>query len=152
MVLPGCGRSRWTPALRGQAVRGPRWLLFLVGHSCRRQSAGGHIDSCNVPAAVWWMAWRWRCWIPSVLRFVSSRVVRVILVSFEWAYLPLGWVLSVSACASCDILIVSGFYPNSTSCLIQNVRGTILKTKECKKERISLSYSCYQRHEAGGNI
>jgi hypothetical protein len=34
-------------AVCGRAALSPRWLLFLVGHSHHRQSAGGHVGSCR---------------------------------------------------------------------------------------------------------
>jgi hypothetical protein len=33
--------------LRGQAISGPRGLLFLVDHGHCRQSAGGRVGSCK---------------------------------------------------------------------------------------------------------
>jgi hypothetical protein len=35
------------PMLRGQAICGPRGLLFLVDHGHCRHSAGGRVGSCK---------------------------------------------------------------------------------------------------------
>jgi hypothetical protein len=79
LVLQGSGRLWWTPALRGRAILGLRWLLLLVGRGRHRQSAERPREFMQVR--------RWRSGGGGVALPPSSgvRSARVVFVGFVWA-------------------------------------------------------------------